>query len=352
MPFLIIRQDITCMAVDAIVTAGGARREPHTIGGVNGRIRRAAGAKLLEAIKRLGGIQTGRATITEGYDLPCKYVIHTAGPIWQDGMHGERTLLTACYREALLLARRKGLKSIAFPLISAGSYGYPRQEAIQVATQTIRAFLEREPDMTVYLVVFDRESLRASQDLHDQHYVDEHRDRSRFDYATNRWQRLDQNMRVIPEADAADAAQEAAALPPLLPTACTASRAAKPDLDDMLRHLDEGFRDMLLRLIDQKGIKDSECYTRANVDRKLFSKIRTNPSYTPKKSTVAAFAVALELDWEQTCALLSRAGYAMSRSSVFDVIVEFYIKSGVYDLDEINRALFDHDMPLLGSNVG
>lgn len=448
MPLHIIREDITRMQVDAIVAAGNANPcIPNPTGGVNGSIHRRAGERLLHALRRLGGAKTGGATITPGYDLPCKYVVHTAGPRWRGGTYGEETLLRACYTEALGLAKRKGLTSIAFPLISAGTYGYPRAEAMQVATSAIRAFLN-EHDMMVYLVVYDRESFRISSELCedvqqfiDQHYVDEHpaarnalpaqrcmaeRDEVEFidppvmtdDEEAVRWQLQGSSKaesisdtdgmelfgpgsvpempwleeatqrsleptpveKATPEIQSAtpyddgDAdwsgeiygeASDGSALYPCAPSRPLASVRSGPrdglmcrqeripdSLQQQLQQLDEGFADMLLRLIDEKGMKDSVCYNRANVDRKLFSKIRSNPGYTPKKSTVAAFCIALELDMDMSRELLSRAGYAFSRSNMFDVIVEYFIGKRLYDVDIINQVLYAYDQPRLGSNVG
>lgn len=353
MPLHIIREDITRMQVDAIVAAGSARPgTPAPTGGVNGSIHKKAGARLLEALRRLGGIRTAGVTLTEAYDLPARYVIHTAGPVWRGGSYGEETLLRACYREALLLAARQGFTSIAFPLISSGKYGYPKAEAMQTATSEIRAFL-RSSDMDVYLVVYDREAFRVSNELFadveafiDQHYVDERyvpRNRREEDWA---------DYLMAPCAPG----EYGEAMP------CPMATCAEPvdwddepadlSLEEMLHQLDEGFADMLLRLIDEKGMKDSACYRRANVDRKLFSKIKNTPGYSPKKSTVAAFCIALELDMAMSRELLARAGYALSRSNMFDVIVEYFILKGEYDVDRINQVLFFYDQPLLGSNVG
>ena len=351
MPLHIIREDITRMAVDVIVAAGSAAPgTPQPTGGVNGSIHQRAGEKLLQALRRLGGIKTGGATLTEAYDLPCRYVIHTAGPVWRGGSYGEATLLHACYTQALKLAKRRGFETIAFPLISTGKYGYPKQEAMQVATGAIRDFLA-ENDMTVYLVVYDREAFRLSGEIFDrveqfidQHYVDEHyvaRNRREEDWAES-WN---------------------TSAPLMMPAACAPAPMAKaakpahgeeadlpPELLKRLNQLDEGFSGMLLRLIDERGMKDSACYRRANVDRKLFNKIKNTPGYTPRKSTAAAFCIALELDLPATRALLSRAGYSMSRSSVFDVVLEYFITRKEYDVLTINQVLWQYDQPLLGSN--
>lgn len=359
MPLHIVRDDIVNMKVDVIVAAGSAAPgTPRPTGGVNGRIRQMAGARLLEALRRLGGIRTAGATLTEAYDLPCKYVIHTAGPVWRGGSCGEETLLRACYREALSLAARKGLESIAFPLISTGKYGYPKAEAMQAATAVIREFLT-EHDMEVYLVVYDREAFQLSSGLFadvkqyiDQHYVDVHyvaRNASEDMWACRRSaieHRPRQSEPYLPAAPAPIRSNE--------PDASrirqdAADDGTPPELINMLRHLDEGFSPYLLHLIDRSGMKDSECYKRANIDRKLFSKIRSNPAYKPSKPTAVAFCVALELPLREAEELLSRAGYALSRANKFDVIVEYFIMRGKYDVHEINQVLLAYDMPLLGA---
>ena len=362
MPLHIVRDDIVNMKVDVIVAAGSAvPGTPQPTGGVNGRIHQKAGARLLEALRRMGGIRTARATLTEAYDLPnCRYVIHTAGPVWRGGSYGEETLLRACYREALTLAAGRGLESIAFPLISTGKYAYPKAEAMRVATEAIREFLE-EQDMEVYLVVYDRETFRISSELFedvkqfvDQHYVDRHY------VARNRTEELWAYGR--PEPDAAQkmysevkrSGEDAIVFqrPSAVrgaPLADTDGDGTPQELIRMLHQLDEGFSPYLLHLIDRSGMKDSECYKRANIDRKLFSKIRSNPAYKPSKPTAVAFCVALELPLREAEELLSRAGYALSRANKFDVIVEYFIMHGRYDVHEINQVLFAYDMPLLGA---
>lgn len=374
MPLHIIREDITRMSVDAIVAAGSAAPgTPAPTGGVNGSIHQKAGARLLAALRRLGGIRAGGAILTDGYDLPCRYVIHTAGPKWQGGGHGEETQLRACYTEVLALAARRQLDTIAFPLISSGRYGYPKAEALRVAVSAIRSFLYGH-DMTVYLVVYDKEAFLAGSALFadvtqfiDQHYVDERyvpRSRREADWAFERFADAEEAdcaeepdalcMETCSAAEVMTAPVEETPVPcmPKMKASAPAPGAVPPGLARRLHQLDEGFADMLLRLIDERGMKDSVCYRRANVDRKLFSKIRSVPGYTPKKSTAAAFCVALELSLEETEDLLSRAGYALSRANMFDVILEYFISKGRYDVDEINQVLFAYDQPLLGSNMG
>lgn len=329
MPLQIIRQDITKMRCDAIVNAAN-----NTLlggGGVDGMIHAAAGPGLLEECAALHGCETGGAKLTGGYDLPCKYVIHTVGPIWQGGGYGERELLASCYRASLALAAEHGCKSVAFPLISAGVFGYPKREALRVATETIADFLAAH-DMDVYLTIFRRGTWLITAELYDDvqsfiddRYVDAHSDASAERKRRN-WL--------------------AGALPMAKETACD---AAEPSLAERLDAIDESFSQMLLRKIDERGMKDAECYKRANIDRKLFSKIRGDVHYRPSKPTALAFAVALELPLDETRELLMKAGYALSRSSRFDIIVEYFIGKGKYDIYEINETLFSFDQALLGS---
>ncbi len=348
MPLEIIRNDITAMHVDAIVNAANNRLDHG--GGVCGAIHKAAGSQLLAECRTLGGCRTGEAKITRGYDLPAKFVIHTVGPVWQDGHHGERELLTSCYRNSLNLARANGCTSIAFPLISSGIYGYPKDQALKVATESIGAWLiasADETDMQVSLVVFDKSAFKISAKLYagiaeyiSDHYVEEHSDfrRRRREYEEAR--RSEAFAWAQVNAPAPDALQEASGAPMVAPAA---------SLEDALGMIDEGFSQMLIRKIDEKGMTDPECYKRANLDRKLFSKIRNDVHYKPKKTTALAFAVALRLSLLETQELLLKAGLALSHSDVADIIVEYFIVHGKYDIFEINEALYQFDQVPLGA---
>ena len=329
MPLIIVRNDITKMNTDAIVNA--ANETLLGGGGVDGCIHRAAGPELLAECRALGGCRTGSARITKAYRLPCKYVIHTVGPLWNGGSHGEREQLISCYRTSLALAKEHNCESVAFPLISAGISGYPGDQALRVAVDTIGEFLLHN-DMTVYLVIFDRKAYQISGKLFadiaeyiDDHYVDAHTD--------SRRERM-RRMGVVESR---------------MLTAYEDAPMAVGGLDEALAHLDAGFSETLLKLIDRSGKKDAEVYKKANVDRKLFSKIRNNPDYRPSKPTAIAFAIALELDLDETRDLIARAGYALSSSSKFDVIIEYFIGQKKYDIFEINEALFAFDQSLLGA---
>ena len=333
-PLEIVRNDITKMTVDAIVNAANTTLLGG--GGVDGAIHRAAGPELLAECRKLGGCPTGEARLTRAYQLPCRYVIHTVGPVWNGGMYGEPALLRSCYKSSLELAAKKRCNSVAFPLISSGVYGYPKDQALRIAVDTIGEFL-LEHDMMVYLVIFDRAAYQISSKLFsdiaeyiDDHYVGAHTDPDR----------LMQMRRIAPMA--VQACPTASAPRPSRP------KMTEKSLRDLLNRLDSGFSETLLRLIDRSGKKDSEIYKRANVDRKLFSKIRTNPTYKPSKATALAFAIALELDLEETNDLIRCAGYALSHSSKFDIIIEYFILQKNYDIFEINEALFAFDQSLLG----
>ncbi len=342
MPFTIVRQDITKMQVDAIVNA--ANTDLQMGGGVCGAIFKAAGAAQLQAAcDKLAPIKTGEAVITSGFDLPAKFVIHAAGPVYryQNAEQSEK-LLRSAYMESLRLAIENNCESIAFPLISSGIYGYPKDEALQVATAAIQDFLINN-DIDITLVVFDksaftisRELLGAVESYIDEHYVVTHQIKRR--------QLLDVEREALNEADEGVSKYNE----PIFEEMLAPSIGAPAPLDDLVGNLDEPFSQMLLRLIDTKEMTDVEVYKRANLDRKLFSKIRSNKRYMPSKRTAIALAVALELSLDETDDLLERAGYALSHAVKFDVIVEYFIANGKYDVFEINEVLFEYDQPLLG----
>jgi O-acetyl-ADP-ribose deacetylase len=339
MPLEIVRNDITKMKVDAIVNAANSGLKIG--GGVCGAIFKAAGTvELQAACDEIGGCPIGQAVITDAYKLPAKYIIHTPGPIWQGGSNQEAELLKSSYKNSLILAAKSECKSIAFPLISSGIYGYPKEEAIQIAVSTIGSFLY-DHDIFVYLVVFDSKSFGLSKKLFTsiQQYIDEHYVEEAEIYFSRNRNEEPFAMEPLIEAesiewDLYDKAEEG---------------LKKRSLVDLVNQLDESFSERLLRLIDEKGLTDVETYHRANIDRRLFSKIRNGVHYTPKKKTAIAFAVALKLNLDETIDLLAAAGYALSRSNKFDVIVEYFIQDRNYNIHEINEALFTFDQPLLGA---
>ncbi|MDN7247018.1 macro domain-containing protein [Planococcus shenhongbingii] len=332
MPLEIVRNDITNMQVDAIVNA--ANNALQMGGGVCGAIFRAAGAgKLQAACDLIGHCPTGEAVQTEAFDLQAKYIIHAVGPVWSGGDHGEERLLRSCYKNSLELAATLGCESIAFPLISSGIYGYPKEQALQVAISEIHDFLMQH-EMHVYIVVFDKQSFGISEKLYksvkqyvDENYIDKHELR----YPRNR--RIFEQ-EIMSEPVYGQSLQQ---------------ETDQRTLEDIVGQIHESFSARLLRFIDEKNMTDAKTYKKANIDRKLFSKIRNSSNYTPMKKTVIAFAIALELDLDETAELLEAAGYTLSKSSKFDVIVEYFIERGNYNIYEINEALFAFDQQLLGA---
>lgn len=338
MPFEIVRNDITNMKVDAIVNT--ANPKPIIGSGTDEMIHAKAGPQLLAARQRIGAIPCGEAAITPAYNLQAKYVIHTVGPVWIDGQHNEEANLRRCYENSLYLAKKHECESIAFPLISTGNYGFPKDKALQIAISVFSEFL-LEHEMQIYLVVFDRTAYLLSEKLFhsvasyiDQHYVDEHRPKRRYSIERRR--------------------QEAASF-----DACTVCSEAKPapfaskamSLEDMLKQADCGFSERLIQLLNESGMKNSIVYKKAQISKQHFSKILSNPSYQPTKPTAIALALALELDLEGVQELIGRAGYTLTNSSKFDLIIRYCIEHKKYNIVEIDMILYQFDQTLLGSKI-
>lgn len=386
MPLFMIRNDITKMQVDAVVNPSNRELMPGR--GTSMAIYQAAGYEpLMKACRKIGICEPGCSVMTKGFDLPAKYIIHAVCPQWT-GEEAQKALLKQAYRSALQMAAKHRLRSVAFPLLSSGFYGWPKADAFHTATTVISEFL-LESDMTVYLVLYDHESVEVSRKLFekieeyiDDHYVETHDEGYIYAGAVHleegsviRDNRVHEETAVYGSVSAAAKAQMAlkpsAVLPsPKVPPSPAApavsgtrkgipreknSAAVKSScvskarkLDDLMSHMDETFSQMLLRLIDERGLKDSTVYHKANIDRRLFSKIRKDINYAPTKKTVLAFAIALELTLDEAKDLLMKAGFAFSGSSKFDVIVSFFIENRNYDIFEINEALFVYGQPILG----
>lgn len=365
MPLQIIRQDITKIRCDAIVNPTNPELIPG--GGTDEAIHTAAGPKLAEACAKLDGCELGRAVITPAFNLPCKYVIHTVGPVWKDGTYGERVLLESCYTKSLQIAKKNKCKTVAFPLISTGTYGYPKDQVLKVAMETIGSFLY-DNEMIVILAVFDKESFSLSRELSDEvtAYIDdrytgddepltfnrlrekiERRRRNRMESQSYR-----DSVPFMIDSEDACPVPDAIAEPPGLAVAHASvpePEVKKATLEERLKSMDKGFADTLFDYIDAKGMNEVDCYKNANIDRKTFSKIRCNKNYKPSKQTVLSFAIALHLSLEETNHLLGTVGMTLSRSSKFDVIVAYFIENGKYNIFEINETLFAFDQVLLGA---
>lgn len=345
MPIQIIRNDITKIKCDAIVNAANSSLLGG--GGVDGTIHKAAGKGLLLECMKLGGCKVGQAKLTGAYKLPARFVIHTVGPKWKGGKSGEKELLESCYRESLRLALDNKCESVAFPLIASGVYGYPKDQALRVAVDVISGFLI-EHDMLVYIVVFDKSSFQISEKLFADiaSYIDDKYVETHFEFYRTR-RAYDGESTILGETHILPSEAKRAFQTCVPAPAMAAPKAAS--LEDMVSQIDESFSQMLLRKIDEKNMTDAQCYKKANIDRKLFSKIRSDVHYKPSKPTAIAFAIALELSLEETKDLLMKAGFALSHSNKFDIIIEYFITSGNYDVFQINEALFAFDQSLLGA---
>lgn len=334
MPIKVIRQDITKIECDAIVNPSDERLTG--CGGLDKVIHDVAGNMLAEQCRKLGGVKTGEAKLTRGFNLPCKHVIHTAGPIWQGGDQGEDELLASCYTSCLKLAKAHRFRSVAFPVISSGSYGYPKDRAMKIAIKAIGDFVF-ENEMLIYLVVYDKSAYCVSEKLFAQveSFIDDA-------YVSERAPRLNASRMVRTDR----------AFEQMAACASTCAEDAPKDtksLDEMLEEMDKGFAETLFYYIDKKGLSDVECYKKANVDKKTFSKIKCNKSYKPSKVTAVSFAIALRLDIDETNHLLRTVGMTLSRSSKFDVIIEYFITSGNYEsIFDVNETLFQFDQVMLG----
>ena len=365
MPLQIIRQDITKMRIDAIVNT--TNEEMIGYAGVDLAVHEGAGPELDAECLRLAPLGLGAAKITPGYNLPARYIIHTSGPVWGGGLRGESIILKSCYIECLKLAVAHGCESVAFPLISSGAYGYPKDQVLKFATQVITEFLY-DHELMVYLCVYDRTSYEFSRQLYEdiRDFLDSDVDECDLDEDAD-WEEdaLLDITRLFQRGEACDyemappemceekpapkrAAMEAPSIAMPEKTIYGGSARGKP-LDKYLKDMDKPFGQKLLHWIDARGMTDLECYKKANVDRKTFSKIKCHPdTYRPSKQTAVAFAIALRLDLDETQDLLASAGLTLSRSFVFDKIIRYFIQNEIYDIFVINEALFEFDQVLLG----
>ena len=341
MPFLMIRNDITKVAADAIVNP--ANRNLLQGSGTSRAIYQAAGEQeLTAACEAIGYCDLGKAVCTPAFRLPAKYIFHAVCPAWQGGLFGEAEQLAGAYHSALELAAEYQCESVAFPLLSSGNYGYPKEQAFRIAVDTITQYV-MDHDLTVYLVLYDRHSLAVSRKLFtsveeyiDDHYVAQNDESYEFD----RWRRESAERRRRLEEEAAPMLEAAA--PPAAPMAARS-------LEHLMDNLGESFTTRLLRLIDERGLKDSTVYKQSNISRQHFSKIQCNRDYNPKKKTVLAFAVGLHLSEDETIDLLKSAGYAFSDGSKRDWIVRYCLEHKIYNINQVNTLLFEYDQEQLGA---
>ena len=364
MAFQIIRNDITKVSADAIVNS--ANPDVFVGRGVDSAIYHAAGPqKVRDARREIGPMMPGEAAATPAFDLDADYIIHTVGPVWRGGGARELELLADCYRNSLALAKELGCESIAFPLISTGTYGFPKDRALDTAVKEISSFLD-ENEMDIIMVVYDDEAFEISSELYDdvaeyisaEDIVPDPTEFVRGERVLRKDLPVNLDIRMLAEemaeAEAEEPLFEGAAAPTVKDAALEDAQFSLSGADqgltieEMLEKREETFQEYLFRLIDRKGMTDPEVYKKANLDRKLFSKIRSNVDYKPSKKTAVALAVALGLNFDETKDLLLRAGIALTRSNEFDIIIEFCLENGITNIFDINNILFKFNQPILG----
>ncbi len=358
MPLHIVRNDITKMEADAIVNT--ANPLPVIGSGTDMAVYEAAGMeRLLKKRKKIGEIRPGCSALTPAYGLAAKYIIHTVSPVWQGGGCGEAECLAECYRSALELARKKHCRSIVFPLLASGSNGFPKDLALQTALKELQTFL-LEHEMEIYLAVFDRSSFELSGKLFAdvRSYIEEHQVEQSLhnEYRQKNVSRREDRPALSGyfREDPENMREEADLIPPVMHSARPSFRrpaaAAKEEALPAAVRLpqkEETFQVRLLELIDRSGRTDPDVYKHANLDRKLFAKIRKDENYKPSRKTAVALALALHLSEKETEDLLARAGIALSRSTTFDLIIRYCLENRLYNIFDVNAILFEFDQETL-----
>lgn len=345
MPFIIVRDDLTKMRVDAVVNTTNIKLQPGD-GGVSAAIFKAAGMDSLRAAcEAIGGCALGSAVVTPGFGLSAGHIIHTPSMVWQGGHHGEEFILRSCYRSCLKAAAQASFESLAFPLIGAGAHGYPRELALSAATKEINSFLlAYDGDMTVYLAVFDHRAFSLSRKLTDEvheyiddHYVDARPDRRYLHHEAELSRTMEAMKDMAPYS-----------IMNLEDEAVSYSQMAPPPLSETLP--EPSFAQAMIHYIDSHNMTDPDVYKRANITKQNYCKIKMEKSH-PKKPTVLALCVAMRLDLQNTVELMALAGYAFSPAIRADLIVRYFISTDVHDVMEINSVLFAEgcEKSLLGS---
>ncbi len=402
MPFKIVRNDIAKMQTEAIVNTASDVAMVGT--GCDTAVYKAAGYDELLAYRRekIGFVPEGEVFLTPGFKLQAKYIIHAVSPFYVNGTEGEEQKLRSCYRKSLRLAKEHGVHSIAFPLISTGGFGYPKEEGMRIAVDEINAFLLKN-DMEVYLVVFSDNDTRLGEKIYPnlEEYIDRH-------YVQNRWEEEygDDLFRPAEMAEyaaeveeiATEAAAEAmeyaaedeeiAAVPEdyaardkgMVPGTVGAppSDGTSPDalpgsdigfecpeenechvspedfekifesvLKGRVEHVSDTFSEYLMYLIRKKKMKNADVYKRAIVDKKIFSKIKNNVNYHPQKLTALCLCIGAKLNLDEATDLLARAGYALSPCDKTDIIFSFFIENEIYDMIELDIQLEEHGLPCI-----
>ena len=353
MPFKIVRNDLTKMEVDIIVNT--ANEAPIYSTGTDTAVYKAAGEEeLLAARKKIGFMEEGEVAITPGFKLPAKYIIHAVSPCYIDGTFNEEEKLRSCYRDSLRLAAEYNCKSIAFPLIATGSFGYPKEEGLRIAVDEINAFL-LEQDMLIYLVVFDNRATELGKKLYpdleayiDFHYVCEKRKEEYgnryFDSPRKGMARFEEREEICFYEEADDCSVKSV-FDMDYSDYCNFQEESHKALKERMKHLSDTFQEYLFYLIEQKKLKNADVYNKVCMSKQTFSKIKNNPDYHPDKSTAMRLCIGVGLNLDETKDLLARAGYALSPCDKRDIIFSYFIERRFYDLMEIDIVLEEHGLP-------
>ncbi len=345
MPLSICRNDVLKIRSDAIVDPTDCFLSGS--GGTDLQIHLAAGEKLDEECRKLGYLKTGEVFVTPSYNCKnCDYIIHTSGPVFGEKNEQNEAELRSCYKNSLQAAAERKLESIAFPLISTGTFAFPKGKALQIATDTITSFL-LEQEMQVYLLVYDKEAFDTASRLFVEvkNYLNDQLGEPRYNSISY----------------SGTAKEGAPGRPREKRKLSNAFEKIREDVIDMMVtsaapkeeaeysfEPDESFSECMIRLIDEKRMKDPDVYKRANIDRKLFNHIKNDVNYHPKKETAVALAIGMRLNLREANDLLEKAGFVLSRSSRFDLVIRYCLEHQIYNIFDINEYLFAEDQKTLG----
>lgn len=362
MSFRIIRNDITKMNVEAIVNTANGQIDVGA--GCDLSVYRAAGFdQLLEYRKQhIGQIEEGQSFLTPGFDLAAKYIIHTVSPFYWDGKHGEEEKLRNCYRNSLRIAKENDITEIAFPLISTGSFGYPKEEGMRIAIDEIHSFLLTN-NMNITLVVFDDKATRLGEHLFSdlEKYISHNYviEKAEEDYGNQDSGFIELNECVCakpPKRKPIAPRHEVSKVSSMKDQSRCIPEAIEDwdfegehvsKINERINHRSDTFSQYLMFLIQEKGMENTEVYKRSIIDKKIFSKIKNNKDYHPQKMTALCLCIGATLNLDESKDLLARAGYALSPCDMTDIIFTYFIENKIYDMIELDIQLEEHGLPCI-----
>ena len=383
MPFKIVRNDITKMNTEAIVNT--ANDYPTVGTGCDSAVYKAAGYdELLKyRAEKIGFVPEGDAFITPGFKLKATYIIHAVSPLYMGGDKGEEEKLRSCYRKSLQIAKENGIKSISFPLISTGGFGYPKEEGMRIAVDEINAFLLSN-EMNIFLVVFDTKATQLGEKIYpgleayiDHNYVKKAR-AEEYDACVGSMRpsepgcdRYLSNAEMIERSTRRNAEgkpsfsgsifKKEQAKKSVSDEALSVEESCECDetpffdfeeqherkLEERMKHMSDTYSEYLMYLIRERNMENGKVWKRAIVDKKIFSKIKNNRNYHPNKLTALCLCVGAKLNLDESKDLLARAGYALSPCDKTDIIFAYFIENEIYDMIELDIQLEEHGLPCI-----